>query len=75
MFSNDPHIVKIQYGHYNFLPAIIYATCQFDPKEFCSQYRKYEENNGYSNLLLKTDRIVEYKHDPNTDNFTFILQK
>jgi putative component of membrane protein insertase Oxa1/YidC/SpoIIIJ protein YidD len=59
MFSNEPFVVKIPYGHYNFLPTIIFVTCQFDPKEFCSHYRKYEEKDLYSYLLLKIDRIVE----------------
>jgi hypothetical protein len=39
MFSGDPFVVKIPHAHYNFLPAIIYVTCEFDPKEFCSHYR------------------------------------
>jgi hypothetical protein len=45
IFSGDPLIVRIPYGHYNFLPSIIYVTCKFDTKEFCSNYRKYEEND------------------------------
>jgi hypothetical protein len=75
MFSGDPLVVKISYGHYNFLPTIIYVTWEFDPKEFCSHYRKYEEKGGYDDLLLKIDRIVECKLDPNTDHFIVILQK
>jgi hypothetical protein len=35
MFSGDILVAKISYGHYYFLPAIIYVTCTFDPKEFC----------------------------------------
>jgi hypothetical protein len=38
MISSDLIIVKIPYGNYNFLPSIIYVTCEFDPKEFCSRY-------------------------------------
>jgi hypothetical protein len=75
MFSGDPVVVKIPYGHYNFLPAIFYVTCQFDPKEFCSHYRKYEKKDGYNDLLLKIDRIVECKRNPSTNHFTVILQK
>jgi hypothetical protein len=77
MFSGDPLIVKISYGYCNFLPVIIYVTCEFDPKEFYSHYRKYEEKDGYNDLLLKIDRIVECKLDlnPNTNHFTVILQK
>jgi hypothetical protein len=74
-FSNDPFILKIPYGHYNFLPAIIYVTCEFYPKEFCLYYRKYAEKDGCSDLLLKIDRIVECKHDANTNHFTVTLQK
>jgi hypothetical protein len=43
MFSDDPLIVKIPYGNYNFLPSIIYVTCEFNPKELCSHYRIYGE--------------------------------
>jgi hypothetical protein len=75
MFSGDPLVVKIPYNHYKFLPAIIYVTCKFNPKEFCSHYRKYAEKDGYSYLLLKIDCIVECKLDPNTDHFVVILQK
>jgi hypothetical protein len=74
IFSGDPLIVKIPYWHYNFLPAIIYVTCKFDPKEFCSHCRKYEEKDEYSDIFLKIYRIVKFKHDPNTDRFTIILQ-
>jgi hypothetical protein len=72
MFSDDHLVVKIPCNNYNFLPSIIYVTCQFDPKEFCFHYRKYEEKDGY-NLLLNIDRIVECKHDPSTNHFTVIL--
>jgi hypothetical protein len=58
MFSCDPLIVKISYYHYNFLQSIIYVTCKFSPKEFCSNYRKYAEKDGYNDLLLKIDSIV-----------------
>jgi hypothetical protein len=75
MFSGDRLIVKISYGNYNFLPSIIYVICQFDPKEFFSHYRKYEEKGGYNDLLLKMDRIVECKLDPSTNHFTVVLQK
>jgi hypothetical protein len=75
MFSGYPLIVKIPYGHYNFLPSIIYVTCEFDTKEFCSHYRIYVEKDGYDDLLLKIDHIVECKRDPNTDHFTVTLQK
>jgi hypothetical protein len=75
MFSGDPLIIKIPYGHYNFLPSIIYVTCEFDPKEFYSHYRIYKEKNGYNDLLLKIDRIVECKRDPSTNHFTVTLQK
>jgi hypothetical protein len=64
MFSGDPLVVKIPYGHYNFLPSIIYVTCVFDPKEFCSHYR-----------ILKIDRNVERTRDPITNHFTATLQK
>jgi hypothetical protein len=33
------------------------------------------EKDKYNDLFLKIDRIVECKHDPNTNNFTDILQK
>jgi hypothetical protein len=72
IFSNDL-IVKILYSHYNFLPAIIYVTCEFDPKEFCLHYRKYGEKDGYDNLLLKLYRVVKSKLDSNTNHFTVIL--
>jgi hypothetical protein len=75
MFSGDPLIVKIPYGRYNFLPAIIYVSCKFDTKEFCSHYVKYEEKDWYSDLLLKIDGIVKCKHNPNSDHFTVILKK
>jgi hypothetical protein len=75
MFSDDLLIVKIQYGHCNFLPSIIYVTCQYDPKEFSSHYRKYVEKDGCDDLLLKIDRNVECKRDPITNHFTATLQK
>jgi hypothetical protein len=75
MFSGDPLIVKIPYIQYNFLPIIIYVTCEFDPKEFCFQYRKYAEKDGYNDLLPKIDRIAECKRDLSTNNFTITLQK
>jgi hypothetical protein len=59
MFSGDFFIVKIPYGHYNFLPSKIYITCEFDPKEFCSHYRMHKEKDGYNDLLLKIDGVVE----------------
>jgi hypothetical protein len=59
MFSGDPLLEKIPYSHYNFLPTTIYVTYEFDPKEFYSHYRKYEEKDTHSNLLLKIDRIVQ----------------
>jgi putative component of membrane protein insertase Oxa1/YidC/SpoIIIJ protein YidD len=71
IFSNYPLIVKIPYDRHNFLPAIIYVTCEFEPKEFCSHYRKYVEKDGYSDLLLKIDRIAECKQDPRP--FTSLL--
>jgi putative component of membrane protein insertase Oxa1/YidC/SpoIIIJ protein YidD len=74
-FSGDPLIVKIPYGQDNFLPSIIYVTCVFDPKEFCSHYRMYKEKGGYDDLLLKIDRIVECTRDPITNHFTATLQK
>jgi hypothetical protein len=74
-FSNDPLVVKIPYGNYNFLPSKIYVTCQYDLKEFCSHYRKYAEKDGYNDLLLKIDRIVEWKLDAITNHFTVLLQK
>jgi hypothetical protein len=61
MFSGDPLIVKIPHSHYNFLPAIIYVTCEFQPEEFCSHYRKYAEKDGYNDLLFKINSIVECK--------------
>jgi hypothetical protein len=75
MFSDDPLVVKIPYGNYNFLPSVIYVTCQYDLKEFCSHYRKYAEKDGYDDLLLKIDRIAECKSDPSTNDFTGVLQK
>jgi hypothetical protein len=75
MFSGDPLIIKIPYGPYNFLPSIIYVTCEFDLKEFCSYYRKYTEKDGCNDLLLKIDCIVEWKHHPNTNRFTIIFLK
>jgi hypothetical protein len=63
MFSGDALIVKIPYGNYNFLQTIIYVTCEFDSKEFCSHYRIYKEKDGYNDLILKIDRIVECKRD------------
>jgi putative component of membrane protein insertase Oxa1/YidC/SpoIIIJ protein YidD len=75
MLSDDRLVVKIPYGHYNFLPSIIYVTCQYDPKEFCSHYRFYKEKNGYDDLLLKIDRIVECTYDPIFNHFTATLQK
>jgi hypothetical protein len=75
MLSDDRLVVKIPYGNYNFLPSIIYVTCEFDPKEFFSNYRKYAEKDGYNDLLLKIDRIAECKRDPNTNHFSIILQK
>jgi hypothetical protein len=75
MFSGDLLIIKIQYGNYNFLPSIIYVTWEFDPKEFCSHYRKYAEKSGYDDLLLKIDRIAECKRDTSTNHFTVTLQK
>jgi hypothetical protein len=73
MFSGDLFVVKIPYGHYNFLSSIIYFTCQFYPKEFCSHYRKYEEKDEYNDLLLKIDCTAEYKLDLNTNQFAVIL--
>jgi hypothetical protein len=61
MFSGDPLVVKI--------------PCEFDLKEFCSHYRKYEEKDMYSDLVLKIYCVVKCKHNPNTDNFTVILYK
>jgi hypothetical protein len=58
MFSGDPLVVKIPYHN---LPSIIYVTCEFDTKEFCSHYRLYKEKGGYNDLLLKIDRIAECK--------------
>jgi hypothetical protein len=75
MFSDDHLVVKIPYCHYNFLPSIIYVTCQYDPKEFCSHNRMYKEKGGYNDLLLKIDRIVECTRDPITNHFTVTLQK
>jgi putative component of membrane protein insertase Oxa1/YidC/SpoIIIJ protein YidD len=75
MLSDDHLVVKIPYGHYNFLPSIIYVTCEFDPKEFCSHYRKYVEKDGYNDLFLKINRIRECKRDSNTYHFTVTLQK
>jgi hypothetical protein len=75
MFSGDPHIVMIEYCHYNIFPPIIYVSCEFDPKVFCSHYRKYEEKDGYNDLFLKIEGIVKCKRDPNTDRFTIILHK
>jgi hypothetical protein len=75
MFSADHLIIKIQYGHYNFLPSKIYITCTFDPKEFCSNYRINKEKDGYNDLLLKLDGIAECKLDPTTNHFTITLQK
>jgi hypothetical protein len=39
MILGDLLIVKIPYRHYNFLSTIIYVTCEFDIKEFCSHYK------------------------------------
>jgi hypothetical protein len=75
IFSSDPLIVKIPYVHYNFLPSVINITCEFDHKEFCSHYREYEKKDGYNDLLLKIDRIVECTRDPISNCFTAILQK
>jgi hypothetical protein len=75
MFSGDYLVVKIPYGDYNSLPTIIYITCEFDSKEFCSHYRKHGEKDEYSDLLLKIDRIAECKLDPSTNHFTIVLQK
>jgi hypothetical protein len=50
MFSGDPLVVKIPYGLYNFLPSIIYVTCEFEPKEFCSHYKK--------NMRRRTDVMI-----------------
>jgi putative component of membrane protein insertase Oxa1/YidC/SpoIIIJ protein YidD len=75
MFSNDPFTVNIPYGNYNFLPFIIYVTCEFDPVEFCSHYKTIVEKDGYNDLLLKIDRIVECKHDSSTNQFTIVYQK
>jgi hypothetical protein len=75
MFSGDPLVVKIPYKNYNFLPSIIYITCTIDPKEFCSNYRKYAEKDGYNDLFLKIDRIVECKLDPSINHFSIIFQK
>jgi putative component of membrane protein insertase Oxa1/YidC/SpoIIIJ protein YidD len=74
MFSDDHLIIKIPHYYYNFLPSIIYVTCQYDPKEFCSHYRLYKEKSGYDDLLLKIDRIAECERDPNTNQFTVTLQ-
>jgi hypothetical protein len=74
IFSGNPLIVKIPYGHY-FLSSIIYVICEFHPKEFYSHYRKYEEKDEYNDLLLKIDCIAECKRHPNTNHFTVILQK
>jgi hypothetical protein len=75
MLSDDRLVVKIPYGHYNFLPSKIYITYTFDPKEFCSHHRLYKEKGGYDDLLLKIDRIVECTYDPITNHFTATLQK
>jgi hypothetical protein len=75
MFSGDSLVVKISNGNYNFLPSIIYVTSEFDPKKFCSHYRKHEEKDRRNDLLLKVDRIVECKHDPYTNHFTVVLEK
>jgi hypothetical protein len=75
MFSGNPLVVKIPYGNYNFLPSIIYVTCQYDPKEFCSHYRFYKEKSGYNDLLLKIDRIVECTYDHISNPFTATLIK
>jgi hypothetical protein len=75
MFSDNHLVVKILYGYYNFLLFVIYVTCSFDPKEFCSHYRVYKEKNGYNDLLLKIDSIVECTRDPITNHFTATLQK
>jgi hypothetical protein len=75
MFSGNPLVVKIPYGHYNFLSSIIYVASEFELKEFCSHYRKYAEKGGYNDLLLKIDRIAECKHDSNTNYFAVTLQK
>jgi hypothetical protein len=75
MFSNDPLAVKIPYGYYNFLQSIIYVTCEFDPNEFCLHYRRYNEKGGYNDLLLKINHIVEFKHNPSTNQFTIVYHK
>jgi hypothetical protein len=75
MFSDDHLVVKIPYGHYNFLPSKIYVTCQYDPKEFCSHYRLYKEKGGYNDLLLKIYCVVECTRDPITNHFTATVQK
>jgi hypothetical protein len=75
MFSNDPLAVKIPYGYYDFLPSIIYVTCELDPNQFCLHYKRYNEKDGYNDLLVKIDCIVECKHDHNTNQFTVVYQK
>jgi hypothetical protein len=75
MFSDNPLIANIPYNHYNFLPSIIYIICEFDPKEFCSHYRKYAEKGENNDLLLKIDCLVKCKLDPSTNHFTVVLQK
>jgi putative component of membrane protein insertase Oxa1/YidC/SpoIIIJ protein YidD len=74
MFSNNPLTVKIPYGNYYILPSIIYTTCEYNPLEFCSDYKIIEEKDKYNDLLLKVDRIVECEHDCNTNQFTVIYK-
>jgi hypothetical protein len=75
IFSGSTLVVMIPNNRYIFLPSIIYVTCQYDLKEFCSHYKKYEEKDRYSVLLLKIDHNVENKLNFDTNNFTVILQK
>jgi hypothetical protein len=71
MFSNDLFIVKIPYCHYNFLPAIIYVTCEFDLKELVHIIENMQRRVD----IVIYSSIVECKLDPSTNHFTVILQK
>jgi hypothetical protein len=45
------------------------------PKYFVPIIKKFEEKDGYNDLLFEINRIVECKHDFSSNHFTVVFHK